>query len=346
MESFTVESVPVIEGATPVVTDLPVKPGVEVTEGQRLLSVTGRPLLVLVGALAGYRDIRPLDAGPDVAQLEAALVRLGLLAEPADDVYGDATKAAVRELYARAGSTALEVTPDGPSLEELGVAVVEAQAAVEAAADAGDVVAHRSAVEARRQARQAQTAFQERAGPLIPKAEVSIVPRLPMVVETIAARLGRPVAEGKVMVLRSAELVFMGALDAGFASQVKAGQVATFGGRGGSTVAGLVKSVAQEPSKEGTYSVTVMPAEAVPADLVSVDVVVQIEVLSTEKPVLTVPVAALIAQADGSTIVVQRGSDSRERKVAVTTGRDFDGMIEVLASTGRLSDGDQVVIGR
>ena len=82
----------------PVVTALPVADGASVAEGEVMLEVSGRPMIAVSGPLPAYRDIRTGDSGPDVAQLESALSRLGLLDDP-DDVADPATRAATSALY-------------------------------------------------------------------------------------------------------------------------------------------------------------------------------------------------------------------------------------------------------
>lgn len=92
------------DGAPQVVTMTP-EVGTELVEGSVALEVVGRPVFVLEGDLPVYRDLRPGSRGDDVLQLEEALVRLGLMSS-ADEVWDNATGAAVQALYARAGYVA------------------------------------------------------------------------------------------------------------------------------------------------------------------------------------------------------------------------------------------------
>lgn len=86
-------------GATlAVVTATPVGVGGTVVEGTVALEVSGRPVFVLEGQIPMYRDIRGGDAGPDVAELQASLTRLGY--SPGDSgTFDRATQSALRELY-------------------------------------------------------------------------------------------------------------------------------------------------------------------------------------------------------------------------------------------------------
>lgn len=87
--------------ARQIVTSLPDK-GAQLVEGTVALGVGGRPVLLLQGTLPSYRDLRPGATGADVAQLEAALVRLGHLAS-ADDRWTAETGAALAGLYETVG---------------------------------------------------------------------------------------------------------------------------------------------------------------------------------------------------------------------------------------------------
>lgn len=95
-----------------VVTDMR-QTGDEIQEGDMLLEVTGRPVLVLQGDLPMYRRMVIGTEGPDVAQLEQALVRLGYDVGTVDTVFDVSTAAAVDTLYSDAGYAA-----EGPSVDE------------------------------------------------------------------------------------------------------------------------------------------------------------------------------------------------------------------------------------
>ncbi|MCQ3806773.1 MAG: peptidoglycan-binding protein [Acidimicrobiia bacterium] len=104
-----------------VVTSAPER-GAELTEGSVAIEVAGQPVFVLVGPVPVYRDLRPQDRGPDVEQLEAALARLGYFEGTPDQLWDEATGAAVGSWYEQAGYRA-----NGPSDTE--------KAALEAARD-------------------------------------------------------------------------------------------------------------------------------------------------------------------------------------------------------------------
>lgn len=129
-----------VEGS-PVLTGVAVTVGEEMSEGARLVEVSGRPVFVLEGDVPVYRSLRPAMTGADVVQLQEALTRLGFTPDT-NGVYGEATKAAVAEFYADAGYTAVPASATEAAdraaaeqaLSDAEAAVVAAQAAVEAAA--------------------------------------------------------------------------------------------------------------------------------------------------------------------------------------------------------------------
>lgn len=100
-----------LEGRDSVVTGTPVGVGDEVEPGRPVIELAGRPVIVLVGEVPAYRDLRPGDVGRDVAQLEAALASLGYRVGREDGAYDSVVAAAVAELWSSLG---YEPITDGP----------------------------------------------------------------------------------------------------------------------------------------------------------------------------------------------------------------------------------------
>ncbi|MGH9136114.1 MAG: hypothetical protein ACRD0G_03585 [Acidimicrobiales bacterium] len=73
--------------------------GDELLEGDRVVEVSGRPVVVLEGAVPAFRAMRPGMRGTDIEQLQAALGRLGCDTADDDGVYAEATKQCVTRLY-------------------------------------------------------------------------------------------------------------------------------------------------------------------------------------------------------------------------------------------------------
>ena len=114
-------------GGVSLVTGVPVKAGGQVVEGQAVVEVSGRPMLAIAGTVPVYRDLRPGLSGKDVAQLQAALGRLGFSGVETDGVFGPGTKAAVAGWYERLGYKAPVTSADASTQ------LAAAQAAVVAA---------------------------------------------------------------------------------------------------------------------------------------------------------------------------------------------------------------------
>ncbi|WP_199424646.1 hypothetical protein [Actinotalea solisilvae] len=105
-------------GGPAVVTGQVREVGATLEAGSVVLEVAGRPVILLPGELPVYRTLRVGVTGPDVLQLKAALVALGL--DPGDETsasYDAATATAVQALYARVGYEA----PTGGEESDLAV---------------------------------------------------------------------------------------------------------------------------------------------------------------------------------------------------------------------------------
>lgn len=115
-----------------IITRLTKEAGTELSEGEVIIEVAGRPIFVLQGELPVFRSLIPTLDGPDVQQLEEALVRLGYDPGDVDGFYDGDTADAVEELYRDAGYTPVE-----PTDEDLATVKAERQAV----SDAEDAVA-------------------------------------------------------------------------------------------------------------------------------------------------------------------------------------------------------------
>ncbi len=102
--------IPSADGAT-IVTNMPKTAGEQLQEGEVAVEVAGRPLFVLEGQLPVFRPLGPGVEGPDVRQLEEALVRLGFNPGTVDEIYDNGTEEAVAAMYRAAGYSPNEPTP-------------------------------------------------------------------------------------------------------------------------------------------------------------------------------------------------------------------------------------------
>ena len=108
-----------------VITTLPSR-NTQRSEGNVLLTASGRPVFVLRGKTPAYRDLVPGISGEDVRQLERGLKRLGFDPGPDDGIYDEQTSAGVAAWYAAAGWQ-----PFGATTEQLAnIRALERQLAV------------------------------------------------------------------------------------------------------------------------------------------------------------------------------------------------------------------------
>ena len=90
---------------------------------------------------------------------------------------------------------------------------------------------------------------------------------------------------------------------------------------------------------------TVRPSKPLPAALDGENVLVTVETGQTEGPVLTVPVAAVVTSASGTSYVTIDGAHGKQTDVPVTPGISEDGYVQVTPPTaGELKAGDDVVV--
>jgi multidrug efflux pump subunit AcrA (membrane-fusion protein) len=159
--SITIGAPSSVEG-TPVVSAPAVRPGDTIVEGQRIIEVSGRPVMALVGAVPAYRTMRPGQQGADIGQLQAALSRLGLPSD-GDGTYGARTKQGVAALYQAHGYDAPTASPgEAAELAEADRGVEVARATLRSA-ERDLALARRGASEQDRRAADAAVAAAQRA---------------------------------------------------------------------------------------------------------------------------------------------------------------------------------------
>lgn len=360
---------PEAEGGPFVVSAVGVPVGGVAQAGDVLLALSGRPVVLLPGAVPAYRDLRPGDQGPDVTQLQEALATLGIrTGRDAAGVFGPGTQQGVRELYDRTGYQVPSTTglgePESEDVTSARTAAREAEQALEDArleleaarrsdpttpegADVGGLErrVQRAAVD-----RDAASAALDRArgsnGPILPRAEVAFVPTVPVQVMSVGGALGAPAAD-PVVVLNAGALLVTAQIDPGQAALVRVGMpVGLDHETSGWTGTGTVASVGTPtPDDAGLVHVAVTVTPDAPLDgvLAGADLRLTVSSASSDGEVLAVPVAAVVASADRSTYVVRADPSGAQEKVVVTVGVSGDGYVEVTPVDGALAEGDLVV---
>jgi HlyD family secretion protein len=354
--AVTVESAP--EGSRLVVTGVPTRPGSVVTEGSLLVEVSGRPVFLLQGGVPAYRDLRPGLRGRDVAQLQAALARLGFRTHDPAGRFSSGTAAAVRRFYRAMGYEPRTAPVDaGPPAGE---GAPTGGGADGTAAGAAAQVPPRTEV-------------------VVPYAELVFLDRLPAQVTSVAASVGsRP--EGPLLELASGRLVVEAGLDADERRLVRAGvpaqmvaelldrkfsgrvaevfTAASAGGTDGSAATpaegeaggGGGDGPSTEPGSEagpGTpYLVRITTPKPIPADLLDQEVRVSIRTAGSTRKALVVPLAAVWASPDGTSYVTELRPGASPTTVRVDPGVSAGGYVAVHPAARELRAGDAVVVGQ
>jgi len=130
-------------------------------------------------------------------------------------------------------------------------------------------------------------------------------------------------------------------------------------GGGGSTGSSGSSGSPGSASSAGSGSaafipLTVRPAKPLAPALNGENVLVTVETGQTEGPVLTVPAAAIVTTAAGTSSVTVVGAHGQQKRVTVTPGISENGYVQVTpptpstpsgpATSGALAAGDRVVV--
>jgi hypothetical protein len=99
------------------------------------------------------------------------------------------------------------------------------------------------------------------------------------------------------------------------------------------------------PGATAFIPLTVQPSKPLPAALNGENVLITVETGQTEGPVLTVPVAAIVTTAAGTSYVTVAGAHGNRTQVPVTPGISENGYVQLTPVTaGKLAAGDRVVV--
>ena len=254
--------------------------------------------------------------GTDVAQLEAALERLGHQPGPVDGGYDGQTEAAVRSLHQSIG-----IDP----------AVATSRQLSELFPPGSDIFA----------------GSVPGPGVLLPADEILFLPALPVRVAEVSIELGELI-DGPVLTVTDANVSIDGSLPIEQSGLVTVGMKVLIDEPDlGIEATGAISSLAEAPGTDGVdgfhvyFEVTV---EDPPRNLVNASVRLTIPVESTSDAVLVVPITALTLAVNGSS-QVQIDRDGSLEPVEVRPGLSAQGFVEVVAIEGNLTAGDLVLIG-
>ncbi|MDT5028157.1 MAG: hypothetical protein QOE61_4583, partial [Micromonosporaceae bacterium] len=364
-----------------IVTGLRIKPGDVLKAGQVLAEVSGRPVVLLPGAVPAYRDLRPGAAGADITQLQDALRGLGYSIR-GENKFGPATKTALTKLYETIGFPAADTgEADNRAVADARKQVAAATDALHQAQQAPDrsgVVAAQAALTA---ARSALADLVARTGVMLPLGEMIFAPSFPVRVVSVPAVVGREI-QGAVAILATGDVIAAGTLAGNDAQGVAKGQPAQIlvssggqsmtgtvdaagpdaaaliasgsgsgsGSTGGGSGSGQGSGSGSGGTGEGAgptgFAVVVSADNPIDAKLVGQAVRITVTVASTATPVFVVPISAVSAAADEQETVTIVDDAGARRTIPVIVGHAGEGYVEVSPAAGAtLAAGDHVVVG-
>lgn len=301
--------------ARSVVTDFDLEGGDLLEEGKLVAEIAGRPVFVFQGKFPLYRPLVKGSEGPDVAQLQEALARLGLYEGAVDGRFGGTTEAAVRAFYSQSGYE-LPGSDGGsgsvPSQREplSGVGTVSVSVSIE---------------------------------------EFIFLPEVPCTVVTTYADVGAVLEPGaRLLDVSTGEVRVTASVPVFRSEQLQVGTEAILlDERSGTEFNVKIASIGTPRlSDEGSQVVDIElhpPTDA--RDIVGRNVRLTFTLAATDGPVLTVPITAIWASGDDTFVTVIDGPASHD--VLVTPGLAVDGWVHVESNTAEgLEPGDQVVVQR
>jgi hypothetical protein len=315
------------------ITKLEVAAGATISNGEQLAELDGEPLFVLAGPVPAWRDLTPGESGPDVTELQNALASLGYYdGGDTSGYFGAATQDAVAAYYEHLGYTppASGGVPaaDVVFLPSLPATVVAVNGA--AGQQPGQPFLELAARGSLELTGELPPAY---AGQVKPGLSVSIYDAVTGIrASGTVAGLGGATATvpaGTVVDVGS------GAASAASASSASSSSSANSGSSGSSSGSGVTTFI----------PLSVQPSQPLAAALNGENVLVTVQTGQTEGPVLTVPVAAIVTSASGTTYVAVAGAHGAQTRVPVTPGISENGYVQVTpARPGTLAAGDRVVV--
>jgi len=317
------------------ISKLQVGTGDTIRNGQQLAELDGQPLFALAGAVPAWRDLTPGESGPDVAELQNALASLGYY-DGGDTAgyFGSATQDAVTAYYEHLGYTPPSSggvpAADVVFLPSLPATVVGVNGA--AGQQPGQPFLELAARGSLALTGELPPAY---AGQVKAGLKVTIYDEVTGIHATgTVAGLGTAtvtVPTGTVVDIGSSS----SASSADSSSSTSSASSSSTGGSGSSSGSGATTFI----------PLAVRPSAPLAAALNGENVLVTVDTGQTEGPVLTVPVAAIVTSASGTSDVTVVGAHGAQASVPVTPGISENGYVQVTpVRAGALAAGDRVVV--
>ena len=215
----------------------------------------------------------------------------------------------------------------------------------------------------------------------MPAADVVFLPSLPATVVLVNGAAGEQPGQPFLELAARGSLALTGELPPAYAGQVKAGLKVTVydevtgiratgkvtelgpattlprparsstsaappaSSSSSSAASGLSGSSSSGAGSTGFIPVTVQPSKPLAAALNNENVLVTGQTGQTEGPVVTVPVAAIVSTASGTSYVTVAGAHGKRTQVTVAPGLSENGFVQVTpVRSGALAAGDRVVV--
>jgi peptidoglycan hydrolase-like protein with peptidoglycan-binding domain len=324
---------------------LDVAAGKTIFNGEKLAEIDGEPLFALAGHVPAWRDITPGESGPDVAELQRALASLGYYqGGDTPGFFGTATQDAVSGYYEHLGYT----PPATGGVPMTDVIFLPSLPAKVVAVNGG-------------KGQQPGQPFLELAargslaltGELPPAYAAQVKPGLKVKIfdEVTGIHAAGTVTDlGTATTLApTGAIVDVGGGSGAVGSAGSTGSGSTGSGSTGSGSAGTAGSGnsggTANPGATAFIPLAVHPSKPLPAALNGENVLVTVETGQTEGPVLTVPVAAVVTTASGTSYVTVADAHGKQTQVPVTPGISENGYVQVTpVAAGKLAAGDRVVV--
>jgi multidrug efflux pump subunit AcrA (membrane-fusion protein) len=326
--------------STVTLTRMPVKAGDRVRPGHVIAEIDGRPVILLRGRLPAYRNLHEGDHGPDVAQLQRALVSLGYANFDPRGTFGESTALALLLFYRHLGYEA-------PIFHHRGSGQAGPPSGPQAAGpQTGPQAAGPQAAKT-----QAGPPFFAIPSAFLPRREVVFIPSTSALVTSVRGRVGDLVGGSVVLTLATGAPYVTANLTAHQASQARKGMPASIvGANPGFRALGTVTRIGSLPPVGGPppqgFPILVKPARALPQRLIGARVRLTLKVPVASEPVLTVPLSAFVSSGHGPAGHVTVLRAGRRVTVRVLTGPTADGLLAVQpVPQGALKPGDHVLIG-
>ncbi len=322
-EVFRGEVVVVVQPITAVgpgvVVDVLAFAGDVVSEGQPVVVLDDRPLLLLRGDLPLLWDIDPNSTGSWVLQVQESLARLGLYETDIDGKYGPLTQQALAEMYKTIGFPPPLVDKGNGTNAVPGLAV-------------GVPVA------------------QQASGTPVLFGEIVFVPDLPARVVRVLVERGDVVEAGQALFeLATTDPVIVATVSVADVVRFKEGGLVVIRVSGADDMKGRVTAIAE--TRDGNtgrseWMVTITPLAPISTDLdgIGLKIVVGADE-ATVDPRLVVPASAISFSLNGTAYVAKQIAVDEFTNIEVVVGLETGGFVVVEPVGAELVEGDKIRVG-